>query len=262
MSASAPTIDNYYPSTTPPSKRLDTTDTRPPPEPNAPTSNDNNCLNSNSFAPTSPSSRWTPPHTYAQFPIRALTPGPMTAAFTCRIINISSYSHTPSSQSPQGATGHLTLLVHDSTATLIVKLYYASTTYDLRLGTLLTVWTTHIHSTSSLSDHTIPSAGISTSIFPERDSGCNVEIHDEQAEKSDCCRTPLGYCGGDGELYSGLMSLETYINGNGAEDPDARLLVCVVAVGEIVTCKCPPASSMPVPFYTQGDVTIDSLPTQ
>jgi hypothetical protein len=137
---------------------------------------------------------------------------------------------------PQSAKGCLKLLVKDDTATLLVKLWYTSPkTYALRLGTLLTVWTTHIHSTSTLTGPNeatatvkLPASPIMTSIFPERDTGCHVQIHDEEGKLSACCRSPLGA----NNLLNNLMSLDTYLKHNGADMPDARLLVCVVAVGE------------------------------
>jgi hypothetical protein len=149
---------------------------------------------------------------------------------------------------PQSAKGCLKLLVKDNTATLLIKLYYASTTYDVRLGTLITCWTTHIHSTASLAgfNHTttktgsstgtatlVPPSPIMTSIFPERDSGCYIQIHEEEGNDSAACRIPLGYR--SGQPLNGLMSLDTYIKHNGADRPHAKLLVCVTAVGDVVT---------------------------
>lgn len=186
---------------------------------------------------SSPLSKWSPEHDYEEVSIRDLCPGPRWATFTCRVINI--YDQAIESKMPLSAKGCLKILVKDDTATVLIKLWYASTTYYLRLGTLLTCWTTHIHSTASLAGIneavTLPSSPIMTSIFPERDSGCQVQIHNDEGKPNTLFRTPLGYFSGD--PLSGFMSLEHYMNHGGNEIPEARLLVCVTAIGVPTTSK-------------------------
>jgi hypothetical protein len=112
-----------------------------------------------------------------------------------------------------------------------VKLWYAEP-YKLRLGTVLTISTTHLSSTSATGNgtqrNTIP-ASIFTSIFPERDTGCKIE------ERLDTvCRIPIPYLGG--QLLMGLMTLEAFAGNPGDEVLDAKILVCVVNVGQPQTC--------------------------
>jgi hypothetical protein len=158
--------------------------------------------------------------------------------FTCRVVNI--YDQAIESKMPQSAKGCLKVLVKDESAAVLIKLWYATTAYDLRLGNLLTCWTTHIHSNFSLPGVNevvaIPSAPIVTSIFPERDSGCHVEIHNEEGRLRAYCRKPLGYFNGD--PLPGLMSLDQYMNAGGDEILEARLIVCVVAIGDPNTGEC------------------------
>ena len=68
-----------------------------------------------------------------------------------------------------------------------------------------------------------------TSIFPERDIGCNIEEHEETI-----CRAPLCYV--SGQPLMGLMSLEALTGTGGNEVPDSKILVCVVNVEQPQTC--------------------------
>jgi hypothetical protein len=183
-------------------------------------------------------SQWSPERDYEEVSIGDLCPGPRWVTFTCRVVNI--YDQAIESKMPHSAKGCLKVLVKDKSAAVLIKLWYATIAYDLRLGNLLTCWTTHIHSTSSLAGVneivTIPSAPIVTSIFPERDSGCHVQIHNEEGRLSAYCRTPLGYFSGD--PLPGLMSLDQYMNAGGDEIVEARLIVCVVAIGDPNTGEC------------------------
>lgn len=113
----------------------------------------------------------------------------------------------------------------------------------LRLGSLATVWTTHItpfvatenESASSFSASS-PSSMLRlyTSIFPERERGSHVQIHaDENAENGLRCRKPLstGSSGVDGvDVGKDLMTLAAFANG-GYRAADAKVLVCVKSVG-------------------------------
>jgi len=115
-----------------------------------------------------------------------------------------------------------------------VKLWYGSTRYGLSLDDLLAVWTTHISSISSiLNGEVSPNIGpapVLTSIFPERDSGCYVEVQPRISENDSACRLPLDYFPSNSLL--GLMSLDAFLNAGGDDVPNAKVLVCVTAVGE------------------------------
>jgi hypothetical protein len=113
-----------------------------------------------------------------------------------------------------------------------VKLWYTNS-YQFRLGSLLTISTRHISSMpSSNTNGTQPSTSpttIFTSIFPERDTGCNIEDCVDTAS-----RTPICYL--NDQNLMGLMTLEAFTGSVRDELPDAKVLVCVVAVGEPEAC--------------------------
>lgn len=106
------------------------------------------------------------------------------------------------------------------------------------MGDLITAWTTHISPASSLGNAT-SAIGTSpafnlTSIFPERDYGCRIQTSPREQNDSPACRTPIGY-GGPQSLL-GLIPLNNFIGGGGDEIPEAKVLACVVAVGQPETC--------------------------
>lgn len=266
MSSPYPTIKHFYSSIAGPSKQA-TLSKRPSPIQALPSTKTLFPSPPSQDATHIPSSQWSAPQPYTTISLSSLSPGPHLATFTCRITNI--YDLPIESKMPQSAAGCLKLLAKDDSATIFIKLWYASpTAYDLRLGTLLTVWTTHIHSTSTLTGlndtAALPVAPIMTSIFPERDSGCHVQVHDEEGKISTCYRRPLG----GGNSPNEIMSLDTYINHNGADMSDARLLVCIVAIGEPVsgTWRRPfhlsPAQRSPpppLPHPSSSSATINTL---
>jgi hypothetical protein len=120
-----------------------------------------------------------------------------------------------------------------------VKLWYATKLYNVLLGTVITIWTTHIHPTASslnvLGSPTTNPATILTSIFPERDNGCYISIHPNEEGETISNYTILEYA--NSQNISGLMSLEKLANRGGDECPDAKVLVCVVAVGQPTNSK-------------------------
>ena len=258
MGKSVPTIKQLYSATVSSPKQTIPCKSSSPLLPPARRDDDSSPLSSPGHNLNANPLQWSPAHTYDTVAISSLSPGPHNATFTCRIINI--YDQPFESKMPQSAKGCLKLLVKDNNATLLIKLYYASTIYDLRLDTLITCWTTHIHSTASSSGFNptttktgstlgtvtlLPPSPIMTSIFPERDSGCHIQIHDEEESNSTACRIPLGYR--SGQPLNGLMSLDAYIKQNGADRPDAKLLVCVIEVGEVVTSTSIDQSSSAFP---------------
>ena len=109
--------------------------------------------------------------------------------------------------------------------------------YDLRLGDLLTVWTTYISSTSTVETlvQCTPPAPLMTGIFPEQDAGCHIQAVDQSNSIQSICRIPLGQV--NGRSPSGLMTLKTFIDDGGAELPNSRILVCVKGVGREMSCQ-------------------------
>ena len=112
-----------------------------------------------------------------------------------------------------------------------IKLWYAAP-YEFRLGSLLTVSTTHISSNSPISTGTQPAtipASISSSIFPQRDSGCQIE---ERCSESSI--TPICYA--HGQPLVGLMTLKDFTCNDGDSTQNAKVLVCVTTIGRPEAC--------------------------
>ena len=118
-----------------------------------------------------------------------------------------------------------------------VNLWYFDEPYtSLCLGSLVTIWTTHISSTLSsvaLDALQIQPAAILTSIFPERDSGCYIQIH-QSNDRRHLHRLPLNY--GHSHGLEGLLLLRNFVEGAGAEIAEAKILVYVTAIGRPTTC--------------------------
>lgn len=81
-------------------------------------------------------------------------------------------------------------------------------------------------------------ATLVTSVFPERDAGCRIRTADQPRLNRSICNTPLGYV--SGRPLFGLMSLKAFIEEGGDEVLNAKILVCVKAVGSISTCMSDP----------------------
>ena len=118
-----------------------------------------------------------------------------------------------------------------------MRLWYANVRYSLRLGQVVSVWTPHV-SNGEHGSLAVPHAPLFTSVFPERDRSCHFAIH-EDGFLADRFRTPLGYDAG--ESLPNLMALRSFVDG-GHDVPDARLLLCVKAVGAKKSSK-PPLST-------------------
>ena len=118
-----------------------------------------------------------------------------------------------------------------------VNLWYFDEPYtNLRLGGLVTIWTTHISSTVSsvaLDALQTQPATILTSIFPERDAGCYIQIHQPDDQRH-LHRLPLNY--GHSRGIEGLLPLRNFVEGAGAEIDKAKILVYVKAVGRPASC--------------------------
>jgi hypothetical protein len=115
-----------------------------------------------------------------------------------------------------------------------VRLWYANISYDLRLGQIVSIWTPHV-SNGEHGSLAVPQAPLFTSVFPERDRSCHFMIHEESGLEGRF-RTPLGY--DEGESLPNLMTLRNFIDG-GYDVPNARLLLCVKAVGAKKTSTLP-----------------------
>lgn len=106
-----------------------------------------------------------------------------------------------------------------------IKLWYV-TPYALKLGQLVSVWTTHISSGGSAGESTTL-ASLTTSIFPERDRFCHFMIH-LNSDEGVMYKTPLDFK--QKEPLLGLVSLQSFMDG-GFDIPNVKLLLCVKGVG-------------------------------
>lgn len=113
----------------------------------------------------------------------------------------------------------------------------------LHLGSLITVWTTHITPFVATENDSAGSFSTSspssmqrlyTSVFPDRERGSHIQIHaDGDDENRMKCRKPLatGSSDVDGvDMGKELMTLAAFANG-GYKAADAKVLVCVKSVG-------------------------------
>ncbi|KAM5506899.1 hypothetical protein McanMca71_001804 [Microsporum canis] len=194
-----------------------------------------------------------------------LTPGPKRIGFDARIVNIYDQSNIyfddstentgrstkkkkPSKESGgmgagQQARGCLKIILKDDMGCILVKLWYADTTYDLHLGKLVSIWTTHISpfkqqpknpgKADTASTPTSPPIQLKdcplklmTSIFPERDNGCGIKIH-ERGDIGIIGRIPLGY-----KFPFALDSLVDAPEKHAVGKP-TKVLVYVYAIGPV-----------------------------
>ncbi|EKG15606.1 hypothetical protein MPH_07041 [Macrophomina phaseolina MS6] len=174
---------------------------------------------------------------YQEVSLLNLSPTDFSVTFTGRIVNI--YAAIMR-RAPKIAKGCLRCTVSDGEGAVTVRVWHGKVAFPLRIGSLITVWTTHI----TLPEHngvSPSSVSLYTSIFPERDRACHLQIHDDSADNDLRCRKPLGASGHEEQRF---MTLATFAAG-GWEAPDAKLLVCVKSVGARKTGRpCLPARTL------------------
>jgi len=117
--------------------------------------------------------------------------------------------------------------------------------YNLRLGHLVSVWTTHVSNADS-SAFTVQNASLMTSIFPERDRSCHLMMHD-RSDEGVLCKTPLGYR--EGRALAAMMTLKNFSEA-GSDVKDATIVVCVKSIGPRKKC-----TSSPPPYRFQSPDT-------
>lgn len=171
-----------------------------------------------------PALQWQPTEEYTECDIKELLPGSKPVSFMGRVANIFDVAQTP--KTPKSAKGCLKLCVKDDHAAITVRVWYADGVPNLRIGSLVSIWTTHIsngaHGTLSST-----SAPLFVSLFPERDRGCHMMIH-ENSDNGSQYKPPLGYR--EGRVLDGLMSLANFIDG-GFDVVDAKIMVVVKSIG-------------------------------
>ncbi|KAK0947289.1 hypothetical protein LTR29_001244 [Friedmanniomyces endolithicus] len=167
---------------------------------------------------------WHPPGKYTESDICDLRPGPKAVTFMGRVCNLFDVANTP--KTPRSARGCMKLCVNDEMGAITVRLWYAHHMPALRLGSLVSIWTTHI-SDGENGTLSSTSAPLYTSLFPERDRSCHLMLH-ENSDDGSMHKKPLGFR--KGQPLAGLMTLQNFIDG-GYDVPDARILVVVKSIG-------------------------------
>jgi len=84
---------------------------------------------------------WQPPGKYTESDICDLRPGPKAVTFMGQVCNLFDVANTP--KTPRSARGCVKLCVKDETGATTVRLWYAHHMPALRLGSLVSIWTTH-----------------------------------------------------------------------------------------------------------------------
>ncbi|KAK3684730.1 hypothetical protein B0T22DRAFT_196272 [Podospora appendiculata] len=182
---------------------------------------------------------WKPQGTYKEKSIGDLQLGPAKVRFMGRIVNFSTATDDRSKRSllPQGF--HF-LVVRDNTGTVAVKLLATDNDNErLRLGKLVTVWTTFVSeyssATSSASATRFSFVSMIVTVHPSSTSSSCIKFHQEPLGSRDLslCRLPLDYVPGSksSSAMPGLMNLKAYMAAGYDSISEARLLVCVSSVG-------------------------------
>ncbi|KAL1797728.1 hypothetical protein ACET3X_004334 [Alternaria dauci] len=170
-------------------------------------------------------SAWAPALDYEDADLGALEPGPCNCVLMGRIVNF--HDQTRPSKSHKAAQGCIKILLADDTGVLTVRIWYNNTQYRLKLGQLLSVWTTHISNSSEFNSLAPNTAPMFTTIFPEGDRNCHVMVH-ENSDDGTRFKRPYGIR--DDKVLTGLMTLKSFTDG-GYDVDEPKLLVCVKSIG-------------------------------
>lgn len=174
---------------------------------------------------------WVPILDYEESDIASLEPGPCHLTLMGRIVNL--YDSPKPSKRPKSAQGFVKLMISDDTGCMTVRLWYAKTSYSLRLGQLVTLWTVHVSQGDGQLGLAPTAAPLFTTIFPEGERHCHFMVH-ERSDDGVMFRRPFE--ARDGQVLPGLMTLKNFTDG-GYDVDGCKLLVCVKSIGARKTCK-------------------------
>ncbi|KAL8933830.1 MAG: hypothetical protein Q9211_005556 [Gyalolechia sp. 1 TL-2023] len=170
---------------------------------------------------------WKPRVHYEDVQISKLVPGSAPVCLLGRLINF--YDQPTPGRMPYAAKGCLKVLMKDDTGVMTIRLWYAMVDYELRLGQLVSLWTSHVspNAIAGCGPWTHQSASYMTTIFPERDNSCCFMV---QADKDmgTLFKKPLGCT--NGKQLAGLINLRSFVDG-GHDGANGRVLVCVKSIG-------------------------------
>ncbi|KAL8759104.1 MAG: hypothetical protein Q9199_000986 [Rusavskia elegans] len=171
---------------------------------------------------------WKPRVQYEDVQIAKLVSGARCVHLVARLVNFYDQP-TSTSKLPHPSKRCLNVLVRDDTGMIKVKLWYLKVDYQLRLGQLVSVWTTLISGadTSKSVSITVRNAACTIDMFPERDSSCYFMVQADGDDRT-LSKTPLGY--GPDKQLPGLMTLMGFVEG-GHDIATAKVLLCVKSIG-------------------------------
>jgi len=200
-----------------------------------------------------PTTDWTPTLAYDECSIGALETGPRNLALMGRVVN--TYDMPKPSKRPTAAQGYIKITLADDTGAMTVRLWYAKTRYNVRLGQLVSVWTVHISFGAGEHTSLAPSAApLFTTIFPEGERHCHFMVHG-RSDDGTMFRKPFGVR--DERVLPGLMTLRNFTEG-GYDVEGCKLLVCVKSIGARKKCECKMASSLFDQFASGANVNLQS----
>ncbi|KAH6642168.1 hypothetical protein C7974DRAFT_430696 [Boeremia exigua] len=168
---------------------------------------------------------WTPTADYEEADLGALEPGPRNLVLMGRVVNF--YDVAKPSKRHKAAQGYIKIMLADDSGVLTVRLWYANTEYNLRLGQLITIWTVHISNSSEHNALAPNTAPYFTTIFPEGERHCHFMVH-EHSDNGARFKRPFGR--EDFRTLPGLMTLRSFTDG-GYDVDEPKLLVCVKSIG-------------------------------
>ncbi|KAL8718052.1 MAG: hypothetical protein Q9225_004773 [Loekoesia sp. 1 TL-2023] len=170
---------------------------------------------------------WQPRGYYEDVQIGHLVPGSEPICVLGRVTNC--YDPPTLSRMPHAAKGCLKVLIRDDTGIMMIRLWYAEVDYQLRLGQLVSLWTSHVSIVESAGGgpSTLHTPTFVTSIFPERDNGCCFMTQADK-DQGTLFKRPLSYS--SGRELTGLITLKNFIEG-GHEIGNGKVLVCVKSIG-------------------------------
>ncbi|KAL8841516.1 MAG: hypothetical protein Q9170_000899 [Blastenia crenularia] len=173
---------------------------------------------------------WTSPHHFEATQVNKLVSESKPVCLVGRLVNF--YEPPAPKSMPYSAKGCLKVLMRDETGVMMIKLWYSNVDYQLRLGQLVSLWTSRVFVVDSAGFRSsiLPSASYVTSIFPEHENSCYFMVQANQ-DQGTLFKKPLGYK--DGIQLDSLMTLESFVKG-GHDVINGKVLVCVKS---IVTTK-------------------------
>lgn len=98
-----------------------------------------------------PVSPWHPTVDYFECDIRDLDLGPRAVTFMGRVANLYEVKNQP--KTPRSAKGCIKVSIKDDTGAITVRVWYADHQPLIKIGSLVSIWTTHSRKTNDKTGH-------------------------------------------------------------------------------------------------------------